>query len=126
MILDHINGIPDDNRLKNLRLICPNCNSQTATFAGRKTKKKYFCNCGKPKFTKDSDICVDCRREKTRKCGRPTKNDLQKLLWSMPTSKLAIKYGVSDKAVEKWCKSYGLNKPPRGYWAKNRAEDIGD
>ena len=35
LIMDHINGISDDNRLVNLRLLCPNCNSQTETFAGR-------------------------------------------------------------------------------------------
>jgi hypothetical protein len=33
--LDHINGIRSDNRLENLRLLCPNCHSQTETFRGR-------------------------------------------------------------------------------------------
>lgn len=33
--LDHINGINNDNRLENLRLLCPNCHSQTSTFAGK-------------------------------------------------------------------------------------------
>ena len=33
--LDHINGINNDNRLENLRFLCPNCNSQTSTFCGR-------------------------------------------------------------------------------------------
>lgn len=35
LVLDHINGVRDDHRLENLRLLCPNCNSQTETFAGR-------------------------------------------------------------------------------------------
>lgn len=37
MVLDHINGVNNDNRLDNLRLLCPNCNSQTPTFSGRNT-----------------------------------------------------------------------------------------
>lgn len=33
--LDHINGKNNDNRLENLRFLCPNCHSQTETFGGR-------------------------------------------------------------------------------------------
>ncbi len=33
--IDHINGVRDDNRLENLRMLCPNCHSQTETFAAR-------------------------------------------------------------------------------------------
>ena len=33
--LDHINGINYDNRLENLRLLCPNCHAQTDTYRGR-------------------------------------------------------------------------------------------
>ena len=35
--LDHINGINNDNRIENLRLLCPNCHSLTPTFAGKNT-----------------------------------------------------------------------------------------
>jgi hypothetical protein len=40
LVLDHINGIPNDNRIENLRLVCPNCNSQTSTFTGRNNRKR--------------------------------------------------------------------------------------
>lgn len=36
MVLDHINGKSNDHRKENLRLLCPNCNSQTSTFSRRK------------------------------------------------------------------------------------------
>ena len=38
--LDHINGKNTDNRIDNLRLLCPNCHSQTSTFSGRNRKFK--------------------------------------------------------------------------------------
>jgi 5-methylcytosine-specific restriction endonuclease McrA len=33
--LDHVNGKRDDNRLENLRVLCPNCHAQTDTYRGR-------------------------------------------------------------------------------------------
>ena len=49
MRLDHINGINNDNRLENLRLNCPNCDSQLPTHAGKNKKS----------ITK---TCINCNR----------------------------------------------------------------
>ena len=39
--IDHINGDHLDNRLENIRFLCPNCHSQTDTFSGKNTRFKY-------------------------------------------------------------------------------------
>jgi hypothetical protein len=33
--LDHTNGVFDDNRIENLRFLCPNCHAQTDSYAGK-------------------------------------------------------------------------------------------
>jgi Zn finger protein HypA/HybF involved in hydrogenase expression/predicted nucleic acid-binding Zn ribbon protein len=38
--LDHVNGNNTDNRLENLRFLCPNCHTQTDTFVGKNRRKK--------------------------------------------------------------------------------------
>ena len=37
--LDHINGINNDHRIENLRILCPNCHSQTSTYAGKNNRE---------------------------------------------------------------------------------------
>ena len=77
--LHHINGNHFDNTLNNLTLLCPNCHSQTDSFAGKKNKgksnhvykriPKYICNnCGKPlRHNPKTGLCINCLREKTNK-----------------------------------------------------------
>jgi len=38
-VLDHIDGDPTNNRPENLRLVCPNCDSQLATYKSRNRGK---------------------------------------------------------------------------------------
>lgn len=38
--IDHVNGVKDDHRLENLRMLCPNCHSQTPTYGGKNAKRK--------------------------------------------------------------------------------------
>ena len=42
--LDHINGDNKDNRLENLRYLCPNCHAMTVTYRGRNKKLKNLLN----------------------------------------------------------------------------------
>lgn len=86
-----------------------------------------FTNIAIKKSYKDfgAKITLDGKENlKKRKSERPSKEELKKLLWEIPTQRLAEKYGVSDVAISKWAKSYGIDKPPRGYWAKKAAEKI--
>jgi len=39
--VDHLNGINNDHRLANLRMLCHNCHSQTATYASRNRKTSW-------------------------------------------------------------------------------------
>lgn len=100
--LEHKNGISNDNRIQNLTFLCPNCHSQTNTFAGRSLKKNKI---------KPSEINKNWRNEpkyKTRKVARPIKEELEKEIKTNTMVSLGKKYGVSDNAVRKWCKSYGI------------------
>ena len=44
--------------------------------------------------------------------------EMQQMVWEMPATHIAQAYGVSDKAIEKFCKKHNIQKPGRGYWAK--------
>lgn len=41
--LHHVNGVPDDNRVENLTLLCPNCHSLTPNYCGKNTKRRRTC-----------------------------------------------------------------------------------
>lgn len=185
--LDHVDGDPTNNKLENLRFLCPNCHSLTDTYCGKNTKRelKYISCLGCQASINSGTRCVGCKEKynkefkssknwpsiedffekaqelksmsktcfffnsspngikkylsrkgkleeakklfkelqsipkpEKRKVVRPTKEELEKLVWEKSTVKIAQEMGVSDKAVEKWCKSYGISKPERGYWAK--------
>lgn len=121
MILDHVNGDNHDNRLENLRWICPNCNSQLPTFAGRNnnTRKKYtpvikrkknrricpICNINE--ISVASKMCLECRNKEKSK-NIPPKEELEELIYKESFVSIGNRFGVSDNAVRKWCKKYGL------------------
>lgn len=136
--IDHINRDYFDNRMENLRFLCPNCHSQTVGFSGRKTLPKLyvfqaprtskpiedrFCACG-AKIGQKATRCVPCHQKVLHAAERPVKGtwptdeELKKLLWERPALQVAKDIGVSSGAVKKWCKNRNIPTPPRGYWAK--------
>lgn len=42
--LDHVNGDPSDNRLENLRILCPNCHALTDTWCGANRRAPAYSN----------------------------------------------------------------------------------
>lgn len=102
--LEHKNGTNDDNRLQNLTFLCPNCHSQTDTYAGKKTKREgNRCECGK-KIYRTSKICIECNSLKNRIVERPLIESLKEEVAEFGYKAVGRKYGVSDNTIRKWIK----------------------
>ena len=87
--LHHINGDRTDNRLENLQILCPNCHALTDNYCGRKLKKVKESKPRSSKIISKEQLLNDFKEFGS-------------------FSGVGKKYGVSDKAVVKWCKKYGL------------------
>ena len=104
LILDHMNGVHNDNRIENLRIVCPNCNAGLDTFAGKNVKNAVMkCKCG-CKISKKSTKCMKCEGESRRKYERPPMDILVKEVDQIGYSATGRKYGVSDNTIRKWIK----------------------
>ena len=110
-----------NNNLENLQILCPNCHSiqegNSGAAIGTKVKKEV-----KPKVEKIILICPQCGQEFSgkgkicRKCynfsnriaERPNRDELKTLIRNNSFLSLSEKFGVSDNAIRKWCKSMNL------------------
>lgn len=115
LILDHINGISNDNRLENLRIICPNCNATLSTHGGKNIKIKNKIN--QPpkkqyeKKTKTEIKLINQQRSiNQRKVKRPPYEQLVEEINKFGYRATGRKYGVSDNAIRKWKKYYEKNE----------------
>lgn len=86
--LDHINGVRNDNRLENLRFLCPNCHSLTSTYAGKNSTKKN-------KFTDEEFI----------EAAKLTLNIRQTL------QKLGMSEGINYERVKRIMKKFNFSYP---------------
>ena len=119
--IDHINGTNNDHRIENLRLLCPNCHSQTNTYAGKNKnleldkngnviKKKanptHYCGiCNKACF---SALCAKCHHQSQRKF-EVSKEELELLIKKFPMTYIGKMFGVSDNAIRKRAKLLGID-----------------
>jgi hypothetical protein len=123
LILDHVNGVRDDNRLANLRIVCPNCAATLDTRCGRKNRllppERSCALCGTTFRAKTA------RRYCSRACGtrapapnrgvpdparrvveRPPYEQLLSEIAASSYSAVGRAYGVSDNAIRKWVRQY--------------------
>lgn len=117
LILDHINGRNHDNRLENLRWVCPNCNQQLPTTGFKKIssslhylEKHYYCkDCGKQiTSSSKSGYCKSCCRTKKIDQMLVSRDELKALIRTTSFTAIGRKYGVTDNTVRKWCVKYRL------------------
>lgn len=114
LILDHINGYNKDDRLENLRWVCPNCNYQLDTTNGKNINHKNhnvtFCiDCVQP-ISKGSTRCMKCsvKFRTSEEVKGVSREQLKDLIRNNSFVSIGKKYNVSDNAVRKWCKKYNL------------------
>lgn len=106
LILDHKNGVNDDNRLENIQIVCPNCNATLDTHCGKNNKKNILTEEEITNKIKEKEINYYNTALRKRTVERPPYEDLKKEVWSNGYSATGRKYGVSDNAIRKWIKYY--------------------
>ena len=72
------------------------------------SKQYHYCiDCGKEIKT-NALRCPECSHIANRKCQRPEREELKKLIRTTSFVELGKQFGVTDNAIKKWCKSYDL------------------
>ena len=116
--IHHIDGDKTNNDDSNIMILCPNCHSLTDNYKAKNRKKElkqeYFCTkCGKKLYGfSKTGLCGRCVRDAEMEQSVCNNSEqLEKDMKELKSySKVAKKYGVSDKTIAKWCKKFGIKK----------------
>lgn len=77
-------------------------------------KKEYKCiSCNEVFVTKENTMCPKCAHLNSRKCKRPSREELKNMIRKLPFTQIAKQYEVSDRAIAKWCISENLPSKKR-------------
>jgi hypothetical protein len=122
LILDHINGVANDHRLGNLRVVCPNCAATLDTHCGRQNRldpePRRCLRCSNeflPGYATQRYCSRHCavRRSRDgrarvdqRKTTRPPYTHLLREVEALGYSGTGRRYGVSDNTIRKWLCQY--------------------
>lgn len=108
--LDHINGINNDNRISNLRFLCPNCDSQQDTYCSKNNhneKKNPKCPICGTEVHANGALCKACADIKKRK-RKISDKELTSLLKVKTNAELARELNVSHTTVGRWRKKFNI------------------
>ena len=119
-ISDHYKtSINIDKEISKCDLVCANCHSKLHATYRKKVVEFYNGTYD------DTDLLYKkfVEKEKDKKCGlkkkyKPSKEELEKLIWEKPAMVLAKEFGYDNSSIGLWCKKYGIQKPYPGYWTK--------
>lgn len=117
LILDHVNGVANDHRLENLRIVCPNCNASLETHCGRNQRRERpqrecpHCAGNYTPERKEQRFCSQtCANQQgnftRRRVERPPFEQLLREIEQSSFLAVGRTYGVSDNAIRKWVRAY--------------------